>query len=261
MNCWHSHLAFLQCQGQEKSCTGGPTVTDPGRHLFCTVSNAAFKGSTGISAFYWSVWFSLLPLNLKASVLCEERVLVCERTPCYRRQIATQHPTTNHGAGPLWGSECSGGYTPDPLSAAIPQCDSRTYSHTNILFMFYHTSVPHTLISCHVRQRNWIQGEIQTRAWLISGVFGHLIWISLPWHVSMCWYTTPVTFLSLGPLASFKNFLLFWTVKSWDYIDFTALLSKVITAGNSMFWCSGCILLLFAERFDFPIKKCKTNLT
>lgn len=172
-------IILLQCKVQEKSCTGGPTVTDPGRHLFCTVSNAAFKDLTKITASYWSVWFSLVPLNLKASVVCEERVLVCERTPCYRRQVAPQHPTTNHGAGPLWGSECSGGCTPDPLSAAIPQCDNRTYSHTNILFMSYHTSVPHSLISCHGRQRNWIRGEIQTRAWLIWGIWFGLVFLNM----------------------------------------------------------------------------------
>lgn len=128
-------------------------------------------------------------------------------------------------------------------------------THIQISFSCFIIHLYHTVSFPVMVGKGIEKKEIQTRAWLISGVFGHLIWISLPWHVSMCWYTTPVTFLSLGPLASFKNFLLFWTVKSWDYIDFTALLSKVITDGNSMFWCSGCILILFAERFDFPIKR------
>lgn len=134
---------FLQDQVQEKSCLGRAAVIDLGRRLFCTVSNAAFKCLTETASS--SVWSSPCLLDLKASVVREERMLVCERTPRSWRQVATQHPTTSHGPRPVRGSQCSACYTPESLCAAVPECSNRTYSDTNILCMFYGKTVPHSI--------------------------------------------------------------------------------------------------------------------
>lgn len=82
-----------------------------------------------------------LSLGLKASRMCEERMLVSGRTPCPWRQVATQYPTWSHGAGPVWRAQCPTCHTSEPLCPAVPQSSNTTHSHTNILCWFYHDSV------------------------------------------------------------------------------------------------------------------------
>ena len=82
-----------------------------------------------------------LSLGLKASRMCEERMLVSGRTSCRWRQGATQCPTRSHGPGPVRGAQRPDCVTPRTLCAAVSQPGNTTHWHTNILCWFYHNSV------------------------------------------------------------------------------------------------------------------------